>query len=180
MMEDQLLVWKIKHGSSDALGRIYEKYKNNLLALALSLLPDRATAEDVVHDVFVSFAELAQRLQLRGSLKSYLLSSVANRARNLSRAKSYQTLKLNEEKIEGTGSDSPDRKDISTEESQRISNAMAQLPYPQREVILLHLLVGMKFRMIAKTQGVSINTIQSRYRYGLDKLRSSLKNEVTE
>jgi DNA-directed RNA polymerase specialized sigma24 family protein len=36
----------------------------------------------------------------------------------------------------------------------------------------------MKFRAIAKSQNVSINTVQSRYRYGLDKLRSLLNSEV--
>jgi RNA polymerase sigma-70 factor (ECF subfamily) len=55
---------------------------------------------------------------------------------------------------------------------------MQQLPCEQREVIILHLQSGMRFRAIADSQGVSINTIQSRYRYGLDKLRSLLDFEV--
>jgi RNA polymerase sigma factor (sigma-70 family) len=55
---------------------------------------------------------------------------------------------------------------------------MAELPYQQREVIILHFQGGMRFKAIAKSQDVSINTIQSRYRYGLDKLRSLLNSEV--
>ncbi len=57
---------------------------------------------------------------------------------------------------------------------------MALLPYEQREVLMLHLHSGMKFRQIAETQGVSTNTVQGRYRYGLDKLRSMLNGEVTK
>jgi hypothetical protein len=38
MMEDRLLIWKFKRGSPDALRRIYEKYKNDLLKLATNLL----------------------------------------------------------------------------------------------------------------------------------------------
>jgi len=57
---------------------------------------------------------------------------------------------------------------------------MAQLPYEQREVIILHLMSDMRFRAIAGTQGVSISTVQSRYRYGLNKLRTLLDSEVKE
>ena len=54
---------------------------------------------------------------------------------------------------------------------------MAKLTYEQREVIMLHLRGGMKFREIASLQGVSINTAKSRYRYGLGKLRTLLTDE---
>jgi len=62
MIEDKILLWKMKHGSSDALCRIYEKYKGDLFSLANSLLHDLNTAEDVVHDVFVSFVKSADVL----------------------------------------------------------------------------------------------------------------------
>jgi len=60
---------------------------------------------------------------------------------------------------------------------------MAQLAYEQREVIMLHLRGDMKFREIAGLQGIPINTAKSRYRYGLEKLRTLLsdqekKNEI--
>ena len=96
MIEDKLLVWKFKNGSNDALCRIYEKYKDNLLRLASGLLNDRTAAEDVVHDCFVSFAQSADRLNLRGNLKSYLSTSVVNRvrSRHLSRGR-HKTTSLN-------------------------------------------------------------------------------------
>ena len=49
-----------------------------------------------------------------------------------------------------------------------------ELPYEQRETIVLRLHGDLRFRQIAKLRNVSIKTIQSRYRYGLDKLRSTL------
>ncbi|UCD53656.1 MAG: hypothetical protein JSW27_17745 [Phycisphaerales bacterium] len=45
--------------------------------------------------------------------------------------------------------------------------------------MVLHLQVGMKFREIAVSQDVSINTVRSRYRYGLERLRSLLNGTVT-
>ncbi len=55
MIEDELLKWKFKRGSREALSRIYEKYVNSLLSLAMGLLNDPHDAEDVVHDVFAAF-----------------------------------------------------------------------------------------------------------------------------
>jgi len=60
----------------------------------------------------------------------------------------------------------------------KLNEALAQLAYEQREVVILHLQAGMRFRHIAKSQGVSINTVTSRYRYGLDRLRSLLDGEI--
>lgn len=56
-MEDRLLVFKCKQGSRDALRRIYEKYRDYLLILAVGLSADKSLAEDAVHDTFVTFAE---------------------------------------------------------------------------------------------------------------------------
>ena len=67
---------------------------------------------------------------------------------------------------------------MSREGSQQVASALDELPYQQREVIILHLHSGLKFKEIANFQQVSVNTIQSRYRYGLNKLRSVLDGEV--
>jgi len=64
------------------------------------------------------------------------------------------------------------------EQLRRLNEALAQLPYEQREVVLLRIYSGLKFKAIAESQGVSINTVQGRYRYGLDKMRSLLNGEV--
>ena len=85
MVEDKLLIWKFKCGNRDALGRIYGKYKNYLLKLAIVLANDTNAAEDVVHDVFVSLARRNGELSLRSSLKSYLNSCVVNRVRDIYR-----------------------------------------------------------------------------------------------
>ncbi|UCF15015.1 MAG: sigma-70 family RNA polymerase sigma factor [Phycisphaerales bacterium] len=177
MVEDRLLVWRCRHGSRDALCRIYEKYKNNLLALAVSLSNDVSLGEDVVHDVFVSFAQAAARLEIRGSLKSYLSTCVANRVGKLKRAESLRINGQVGADVVRRQSSRPDQLAMSDEVLCRVGDALAQLPYEQREVILLHLHSGLTFREIAGSQETSMNTVQSRYRYGLQKLRSKLNSE---
>ncbi|MGA2915389.1 MAG: sigma-70 family RNA polymerase sigma factor [Sedimentisphaerales bacterium] len=178
MFEDKWLLWKFKQGSSAALCRIYEKYKNGLLGLAIALSNNKTVAEDIVHDCFVSFAQSAGKLQLRSNLKSYLLTSIANRVRNLGRDRIKSALDVEDMEIAGPVSNQPDRLAMSSERVRKINSALTQLPYEQREIIILHFQSRLTFKEIAKSQSVSLNTIQSRYRYGIDKLRSILDGEV--
>ncbi len=176
MLEDKLLLWKLRRGDGEALRRVYEKYRHDLLGLAVTMSRDKAAAEDAVHDAFVSFVRLTPRLRLRTSLRSYLLTAVANRVRSLNRAGTRRTSTPAEDVPE---TQPPDQAVMRSERARLIEQALAQLPYDQREAVILHLQVGMKFREIANSQKVSINTIQSRYRYGLEKLRSLLDGKVT-
>ena len=57
MIEDRFLPWRFKNGSEDALCRIYSEYRTRLLKLPSALSSDPDVAEDVVQDVFVSFAQ---------------------------------------------------------------------------------------------------------------------------
>ena len=178
MIEDELLKLRFKCGSKEALCRIYEKYLNYLLTLAMALLNDISTAEDVVHDVFVSFAKSAEDFKLRGNLKSYLATCVINRARDQIRANQRQAIRLGKSDSVSSSSNGPEQSVIYREEARRLNVSIAQLPDEQREVIVLRLKGKMKFREIAKLQGTSVNTILGRYRYGLNKLRSILNGEV--
>jgi RNA polymerase sigma-70 factor (ECF subfamily) len=64
------------------------------------------------------------------------------------------------------------------DDAEQIGQALKQLPYDQCEVILLHLQSGLTFQAIAQGLDLSINTVRSRYRYGLEKLRNLLKGEL--
>lgn len=178
MLEDKLLVRRFKQGRQDAFARIYEKYKDYLLTVATALLNDVDVAEDVVHSVFVCFAEIIDEFELTGSLKRYLAICTANRVRNVIRARRRSPVAMDE--AEHVLSNSSEPKDVVTlaEDLRRINDAMAKIPYEQREVVTLHLKAGMKFREIARLQNESVNTIQSRYSYGLEKVRSLLDAEV--
>lgn len=179
MIEDRLLIRRFNAGDMDALRRIYEKYKPDLLSVAGALLNDAAAVEDVLHDVFVRFASQAGGFRLSGSLKGYLAVCTANRARNINRASGHVFSKQLDE-VETDQSDVSDPSEtLGYKERYRIvTGALAKLGEDQRQVIALHVLGSLRFREIARQTGVSINTIQSRYRYGLAKLQSMLNGEV--
>jgi RNA polymerase sigma factor (sigma-70 family) len=132
-----------------------------------------------MHDVFLSFVQTISKFKLTGNLKSYLLVCLANRARNVNKSKHRRPKEPDQAEPVSPGSDDPLRVIMCNEQLQQLSRAMAQLPYDQREVIMLHFQTAMTFKAIAKALSVSVNTTKSRYRYGLDKLRLIL-DEVKE
>jgi RNA polymerase sigma-70 factor (ECF subfamily) len=177
MFEDKLILKRLQKGDKDALRLLYEKYADTLVSVALSLVSDIHTAEDCLHDAFVDFAATAPVLRIHGNLRSYLISCVANRARDLLRKKA-RAANLNVEQLDpGSSADEPSSRLITNEGARQVYDALGQLPYEQREVFVLHVQTEMNFQQIAELVGASINTVQSRYRYGMEKLRSLLNTE---
>lgn len=176
-MEDRLLVWRCKRGSAAAMAQIYRKYRKDLLILALALLNDKAAAEDIVHDVFVAFAEGLPGFHLTGRLRAYLMTCVANRARNHNKAKRPGDTVAVGAPRDGAGGPEPSERLVCSEQLGRLTEALDQLPYEQRETLMLHTYSGLSLRAIARAQGLSANTVMSRYRYGIDKLRGLLNGE---
>ncbi len=180
MFEDKFLLWKFKRGSSEALERIYDKYEVYLITVAAALLNNTHAAEDVLHDFFVSFVKSADQIKLRGNLKAYLATCVANLARNRIKRSQLEPTALEDNDSIESAAFQPDLLAIQKEETAMLNRAISQLPYEQREVIVLHLQGNMKFTQIARLRSTSVNTIRSRYRYGLEKLRSLLNSEVIQ
>ncbi len=177
-MADWLFVMRRKQESRDVLRRIYEKYRDSLLIIAIALSHDVNVAEDAVHDVFVAFAGNFANFELTGSLKGYLATCVANRVRDLMRKKQSQALNPEQACSATLDMSDPSRLIVCNEQLQLLGSALGQLPYEQREAIVLHIHGQMRFRIIAKSLGISVNTVKGRYRYGIRKLRSILDGEV--
>ena len=176
MFEDRRLIWQLKTGRQQALVRVYDKYKRYLLKIAHGLLPNSAQAEDVVQDVFVSLIQAVESLRVDGNLRGYLVRCLINRIKDLQRMPK-PPLRPEVERLP----ENPDRPDhwvLHNEAIDSINRALAQLPDDQRWIITLHVRGGLKFREIARLEGLSINTVQSRYRYGLAKLRHLLNGKA--
>jgi len=179
MLEDRLLVWKAKSGDAAGLRGIYEKYKDDLLSIAVALLHNLPDAEDILHEVFVGFSSAINDFRLYGSLRKYLIKCMINRIHDRWRSRLYEVREV-ERRPPSAAPKRPEEEAMEAEAAERMTEALARLPFQQREVVVLHLLADMKFREIAAIQEVSINTAQSRYRYGLEKLKAVLESEFLE
>ena len=173
--QDKHLLKRMRCGDRDALRQIYEKYRDDLFTVAVSLLQDVHTSEDCLQDTFVSLADSADSFNVLRNLKSYLISCVANRAGDSMRKKAIQLDCPLEQLSSLAISDAPADEVISREESEKVLKALSELPYEQREAFVLHVQGELKFKAIAKLQDVSIKTAQSRYRYAIEKLRALLE-----
>ncbi len=181
MVDEKLLILRFKRGSREALRQIYDKYKVELLRLAVVLLGDVNTAEDMVHDVFVKFAGSAGTFKVTGSLRSYLAASVVNRVRNYVRdSRRHGAVSLDRAERTASSSRGPRQWAVLNEQLMRLTQALGQLPYEQQEVICLRMEMDMTVGQIAALQHTSVNTVKGRYRYGIERLRSLLDSEVEE
>ncbi len=182
MMDDEKrLVLQLRRGNRAALRQVYDTYKLELLRLAVVLAGEANTAEDIVHDAFVAFAGAAATLKPTGSLRSYLTTSVVNRVRNHVRDRRRH----GETNLDGAerlvcSTRGPQQWAVLNEQLTRLSQALGQLPYEQREVICLRMEMGMTVGQIAALQHTSVNTVKGRYRYGMERLRLLLDSEVEE
>jgi RNA polymerase sigma-70 factor (ECF subfamily) len=173
---EKILIQRFNKGDSSALRHIYDLYKVDLTTLATALLFDKTLAEDVVHDVFARLMDSSRKIHITTHLRGYLLRAVANMARNFNRSRKVDNP---EWQVCGPACFSPVQSPEVTvmfkEQRDKLISVLPKLPYEQWEVLLLRHYGDLSFRVIAQCHGVSISTVQGRYRYGLDKLRSLLQ-----
>jgi RNA polymerase sigma-70 factor (ECF subfamily) len=180
--EDSDLIEGLWRGDRDALRRVYEKYKDDLLRLGGCMMANWIDAEDCLHDIFVSLAANQARVRHGGNLKGYLVTAMANRSRDRLRQRKHCHRaagvdgEAGYERVDPAAE--PSVAVIGSEEDRLLYLAIAALPAEQRAVITLRLHGDMTFDEIAEHEGVTGNTIRSRYRYALEKLRSSLDVEA--
>ena len=118
--------------------------------------------------------------RLHGSLRSYLVTCVVNRARDYhrqSKRRGATACLENQAPVESDAAP-PDERLLSNERSRLVTRALARLPEEQREVIALHLNGRLKMREIAQLQQVPLTTVRGRYRHGIEKLRSILNGRL--
>jgi RNA polymerase sigma-70 factor (ECF subfamily) len=172
---DQQFLSAIARGDQAAFARVYHEWKDELLTVTVHLLSgDRSTAEDVVHDVFVTLARKAAEIEIQTSLKSYLITACLNRARDALRKTSRNETSPQEWNDWPSEEQTVSEIAASNEDRQRVLAAIQSLPLEQREVVTLKIHSQLTFREIAEVLEISSNTARSRYRYAVVKLKALL------
>ncbi len=178
----QSLAGRLRSGDRQAFADAYQQYKADVLALAGAMLgwSRRDAAGDVLHDVFVAPASAAPQLDPACDLRAYLLTAAANRARDQLRRRCPDTNADSGIFDAADGpADDPAAAASHREQVEHLRVALLNLPDEQRLVIALRVYGDLTFAEIGRQEGVSEDTARSRYRYGLDKLRQQLDEEVT-
>jgi len=157
------------------LERLYDAYAGGLFHYLLSFTKTEADARDLLQELFIKLAKDTADQEPLQSERAWLYRMAHNLAvdslrRRKVRSDAHQQMSL--EKPDGYhGNADPDRALL----AQRFGEAMAALPDDQRVVMQLKLWEDFTFEEIAQAQSIPLNTAASRYRYGLEKLRSLLR-----
>jgi RNA polymerase sigma-70 factor (ECF subfamily) len=147
---------------------LYQCHGPALLAYATGLLGSRASAEDVLHQVFLSLLSKAEQ---PAEARPYLFKAVRNRALNARRSGARMVALHDHDQqwlVKPQGM---------MEAGIEVERALRDLPSEQREVVLMRVWGEMTLEEIATVLDVPANTVASRYRYALGKLREILKVE---
>jgi RNA polymerase sigma-70 factor, ECF subfamily len=139
---------------------LYEQHARGLIAYACAFVPAFASAEDVLHQVFERL--LRGGIEIEGSPVSYLYRAVRNAALNAVRNRA-RDVDFDDNWLESPSG----MHDI----AMVVQSALRELPVEQREVITLHIWGQMTFDEVGTTLGIPPKTAESRYRYGLMKLK---------
>jgi RNA polymerase sigma-70 factor (ECF subfamily) len=166
--------------------RLMALYDKKLFNYIVRRIGSRENARDVYQTVWLKIASNLENYREENKFSNYLFFIATNACFDYLRdlKKDYDNIfrpVVRKEDDGGdfldnisSGGDDPERENERREDRERLEQALETLPDEQKDVILLRS-KGLSFREIAEMKDVSINSILSRYRYGVDKIKSRIK-----
>lgn len=166
----------IRNDDPYALTLIYDLLGQKLFGYAVGLVNSKPDAEDIVQDLFIKIAEQRNKIARAGNISAYIFRMASNLVMDCLRKRQKEKKMLFEGDFllvkAGNGNREEYEKDLS-----RLQLAVAGLPPEQKDVVFMKYFQGMTLDEIADLRDVSINTVASRSRYGLEKLRTFMEKE---
>ena len=174
--DDVGLVIAIARYNADAFAEAYRRHAGAVFALAHRMLWERATAEELVQEIFLRLWEHPDRFdQSRGSLRSFLLMDA--HARCVDRIRSDSRRREREERTARSAMVTEYDIDLEAhdlEVGEQVREAMATLSEVERRAIELAYFGGHTYREVAQILDQPEGTVKSRIRTGLMRLRTQL------
>ena len=151
------------------LERIIDEHQQQLFTFAFFRVGSYEAAQDIVQDVFIRFYENSRRLSAANNVKAYLYKTISNACTDYLRKNA---------KIQFIAIENLVNELVENEEKQclseylRIEEILENLPIDQAEIMKLKFIDSLNFVEISDILNVNINTIKSRYKYAINKLRN--------
>ena len=141
---------------------------------------DPRDAEDILQDVLYELVEANRLLMPIDHITGWLFRVARNRITDLFRKKKPESLSLRVEDLLPSLEAGPDALYARSVLLDELELALGELPKNQREVFVAHEVEGRSFKEIAAQTGVSVNTLLSRKRYAVLRLRERLQDVYDE
>ncbi|TMD63600.1 MAG: RNA polymerase sigma factor [Chloroflexi bacterium] len=139
-------------------------------ALAVTMLNDRAAAEDAVQEAAIKAWRKLPRLRDRSAVEPWFLSIVANQCRSVRRGRWWSVLKFPELRHDNSAQDQH-------ASALDLDRALDRLSAEERLPLLLHFYMDMTFEQVGHVVGISMTAARSRIYRALDRLRLDLQSE---
>jgi RNA polymerase sigma-70 factor, ECF subfamily len=177
-MSDEDLMDRASGGDTRAFAAVFDRHADMAFSLAYRMCGRRPMAEDIVQDAFLSLWRSTARYDsARGTVRSWVLAAVHNRAVDTFRREQAKTSKsVNDDALveQLEGPDRTEREAERRDETRKVREALGGLPDEQRRVIELAYFGGFSQSEIGDMLGLPIGTVKGRMRLGMAKLRVSL------
>lgn len=164
------LISDLSDGNKDSLGVIYEKTKTSVYGYALSIVKNRADAEDVMHDAYLSVYSSAASYSSSGKPMAWILTIVKNLCLSKLRANSIRS----HEQIDDYSEFIASNDSLAADEKLILAESLGKLSDNEREIVMLHALSGFKHREIAEYMNLPLATVLSKYSRAVKKLKKAL------
>jgi RNA polymerase sigma-70 factor, ECF subfamily len=167
-----------------ALSKLYDRYSRTVYGVGLKILGDRATAEELVQDVFLKMWRSSRTFDAsRGSFSTWLYRVTRSAAIDLYRKRAHKVHPVPNGELHVAAardfSEDPQKMVDESWLSWRVSRALEVLDAPHREVIELAYFGGLSQREISKRSGMPLGTVKSRTKSAFKRLRGELALEDT-
>jgi RNA polymerase sigma-70 factor (ECF subfamily) len=177
-LADEDLMQLVHDGEARAFEVVFDRHVDAAFSLAYRMCGRRALAEEVVQEAFMSLWRSGARYdRARGSVRSWVLTSVHNRAIDaFRRERATVSRDVHDDGISATlpAGERTDEEVERRTDAELVRGALARLPPDQRKVIELAYFGGFSHTEIAETLGLPPGTVKGRMRLGLSKLRIAL------
>jgi RNA polymerase sigma-70 factor, ECF subfamily len=157
--DEAALLSRVREGSADALGELYARYGDRVMAVAHHLLGSTPDAEDVLHDVFLGLPEALRRYEESGRFEAWLRQLAARTALTRLRHASRR----HEVPLEGASEIPANRTSVDSIPTEgTLSAAIARLPDKLRAVFVLKVIEDHSHATIAAMLGISVGASEVR------------------
>ncbi len=187
LRSDEALMISFRDGDARAFEELVARHRRGLFNFLLRSVQNRSRAEELLQEVFLRVVRSKDRYERTAKLTTWLYTIARNLCVDESRrAKFRRTVSLDAPR-RGAEEDSPAMVEtvpadqVATDEAAaapqirvRVAKAIEGLPDDQREVFLMRQMSGLSFKEIGDIVGAPENTVKSRMRYALEKLRQEL------
>jgi RNA polymerase sigma-70 factor (ECF subfamily) len=178
-LADEELMPLVGRKDPEAFEVLYDRHGGAAFSLAYRIVGDRAAAEEVTQEAFISVWRSGARFDAtRGSVRSWLLSVVRNRAIDFLRSRAGKAPKLtfdDDAVLEARPAEERTEEEaMQRETTAELRGALGKLPDPQAKVIELAYFGGFSHSEISRILGLPMGTVKGRMRLGLEKIRGEL------